>query len=683
MATRRGIAPHDVGVRTQATAHAEARALTAEQTAWLALLPALTLAIALIALLAPPLGHLLPETPYTYWPSLQGALRPKPTELARFGLAIVAALTFAAVLPAAVRHAPRLQAERARALVLVAQLTGVALLAVCWFAQHTVEPYDTADPEYFTWPAVVVSVAFAALATAVLAQPRTIARVRVALAGARWPRACLAAAVLVTIAWLLPSILTDANVVFANHVSAAHAQFTYDEAMSVLDGRSPLVDMATYGSLVPYLIAVPLAAFGGSLAGFTVLMIALSSAAFVAIYALLRRLTRHGLAALALYIPFLATSLFLVRGNSVERFTFANYFGMFPVRYAGPYILAWLTVRQLDGARPRSPIALFGVAGLVMLNNTDFGLAALAATIGAVLCGQPPRDRRSLLSFAGRITAGLAIALALVSVLTLARAGTLPHLGRVFAYARLFGLSGYENLPTPLLGFHLVILATYVAALATASVQIVRRDASPALTGMLAWCGLFGLGTGGYFVYRSHPDTLIATFSIWSLTLAVLLIAHVRGTLRIGSSRPSPAALALLIGVGLTICSLRQFPFPWTQVERIARTSNVRLLEWESATRFVAQNAPRGTTAAILTPLGHRIGYETGVRNVMGYAGMTQMPTVEQLQETIDALRAAGGRSIFLGEQHPPEVPAALERAGFRLVANDLASGFTLWSDGG
>jgi hypothetical protein len=62
---------------------------------------------------------------------------------------------------------------------------------------------------------------------------------------------------------------------------------------------------------------------------------------------------------------------------------------------------------------------------------------------------------------------------------------------------------------------------------------------------------------------------------------------------------------------------------------------------------------------------------------------MTQMPAVEQLQETIDALRDAGGRLIFLGEQHVPEVPAALERAGFRLVTSDPASGFTLWRDGG
>jgi hypothetical protein len=84
MATRRGIAPRDVGVGAGGAAHAEARALRAEQTAWLALVPALVLAVGLIALLGPPLGGLLPNSSYTYWPSLRSQLHPKPTELARF-----------------------------------------------------------------------------------------------------------------------------------------------------------------------------------------------------------------------------------------------------------------------------------------------------------------------------------------------------------------------------------------------------------------------------------------------------------------------------------------------------------------------------------------------------------------------------------------------------------------------
>lgn len=683
MATRGGIARRRGPLRAGVGAvRDEARTPTPAQTAWLLLLPAAAVSIAAMVVLGPPLGRLLfTANHYTYWPSVLSQLRPKPTELARFSLAVVCALAFAAVLPLAAPRTPRLQAATTRAAALLAELACVAALVFCFLKQSDVNRYDLRDPTYFSPVTVVVACALGAVGAVVLARPQALARLRAGIARASRPRACLVAAVLITIAWLLPSIFTDANVVFANRIAASHLQFTYDEAMSVLDGRSPLVDMATYGALVPYLIALPLAAFGGTIAAFTTLMVTLTAAALVAVYALLRRLTRNALAALLLYVPFIATTLFLVRGDSVERFTFASYFGVFPVRYGGPYALAWLTVRHLDGERPRSAIPLFAAAGLVLLNNADFGLPALGATLLAVLAARPPRSRAALLALAGRVAAGLAIAFALVSALTLVRAGTLPQLDRLFAYARLFGTSGYENLPTPLLGFHLVMLATFVAAAATAGVRIAMRAPDAPLTGALAWCGVFGLGTGGYFVYRSHPNTLIASFSIWALTAAVLLVALGREALRRGALRPSPAVLALLVGFGLCVGSIAQLPLPWQQVARIARTSPVHLLEWRDATRFVAANARRGETVAILTPLGHRIGYELGVRNVMAYAGMTQMPTEQQLQETVDTLRAEGGHLIFLGEQHQPEVPSALAAAGFQLVAEDAASGFTLWRD--
>lgn len=682
MATRRGIAPREVSVRSWDRDRAAARPLAPAETAWLLVLPALALALAAIVVLGPPLGRLaFSGNHYTYWPSVRSQLHPKPAQLARFVLAVACSLGFAALIPVVARRAPRMRPARARSAVLGSQLICGAIVVLCFAAQSDVNPYDIGDPTYFAPLAIVVACALAGLAAFVLASPRALAQVRAGLARASRERICLALAVLVTIAWLLPSIFTDANVVYANRIAASHLQFTYDEAMSVLDGRSPLVNMATYGALIPYLIAPPLAWLGAGIAAFTTLMVTLTAGAMVAVYASLRRLTRNALAALLLYVPFVATSLFIVRGDSVERFTFGTYFGMFPVRYAGPYALAWLTVRHLDGERPRSATPLFAAAGLVVLNNADFGLPALGATLLAVLCARPPRDRQAVLALAARVAAGLAVAFALVSALTLARAGTLPHLDRLFAYARLFGTSGYENLPTPVLGFHLVILATFLAAVATAGVRLAAREADAPLTGMLAWCGVFGLGTGGYFVYRSHPDTLIASFSIWALTTAVLVVALVRGAREHGAVRPSPAAVALLAGFGLAVCSLAQMPLPWQQVARIARTSPVRLLAWQPATRFVSANVRRGETVAILTPLGHRIGYELGVTNVMAYTGMTQMPTEQQLQETVDAVRAAGGRLIFLGEQHQPEVPSALAAAGFQLVAEDPESGFTMWRD--
>jgi len=683
MATRGGIAPRPIGAHPHEGERA-ARPLTAGETAWLLLVPALALSLVVIVALGPPLGRLaFTGLRYAFWPSERPVLIPKPTVLARFALTVVCVVGFAAAIPLAARRPPRLRPAPARATLIALQALALLVLAGLWIAQHSVNRFGGGDPSYFTWPTIAVAAALAALALAALRDARVVARLRALAPGRGWAVACTALALGATVLWLLPSIFTDSNIVYGQSGVFFHLRNTYDEAVSVLDGRGPLVNMASYGALIPYLIALPLAWSHASVAVFTSLMVALTTGALMAVFGILRRLTPHPLAALALYVPFVATSVFIVLGSSVERFDFGNYFGMFPVRYAGPYALAWLLARQLGGERPRSPVALFAFAGLVVLNNTDFGLPALGATVLALLCARPPRSRAALAALAGRAAAGLAIAYALVSVLTLARAGTLPRFEWLLAYAHLFGLSGYQNLPTPTLGFHLVILATYVAALALAAVRFAQREADATFTGMLAWCGLFGLGTGTYFVYRSHPLTLPAAFSIWSLTLALLLIAALRAGFVRGRLAPSLPTLALLFGFGVVGCSLAQFPLPWQQVQRLERTSPIRPLATPEAVAFVRAHAPPHSTVAILYPTGHRIAWDAHVTNVMGYTGMTQMPTIDQMNQTLDALRAGHGNLIFLGEPYPPEVPGALQSSGFRVIASDPASGLIAFRGGG
>lgn len=683
MATRGGIALPRIRARADAGDRA-ARPLTAGETAWLLLIPALALSLAIVVALGPPLGRVaFSGTSYTFWPSTRAVLDPQPTQLARFTLVLVCAAGFAAAILLAARRPPRPRPPWVHAAPIVVQALTLAALAAAWVAQRGVDRHDGPDPSYFTVPTIAVAAALALLAAVLLANARVIARLRAIEPGRRWGAACTAVALLATVLWLLPSVFTDTNIVYGESAVFFHLRNTYDEAMSVLNGRGPLVDMASYGALVPYLVALPLAWSHASVAVFTSLMVALTAGALMAVHGILRRLTGHPLAALALYLPFLATSLFIVLGESVERYDFGNYFGMFPVRYAGPYVLAWLLARQLDDAWPRSPVPLFAFAGLVVLNNTDFGLPALGATLAALLCARPPRTRGALGALLMRAVAGLAIAYALAAVLTLARAGTLPRLEWLFAYARVFGLSGYQHLSTPTVGFHLVILATYVAALALAAVRVAQRETDATLTGMLVWCGLFGLGTGAYFIYRSHPATLPAAFSIWSLTLAPLLIAAVRDAVARGARVPSLPTLALLFGFGVAACSLAQLPLPWQQVERIARTSPIRPLATPEAVAFVRTQASPGSTVAILTPTGHRIAWDADVTNVMAYTGMTQMPTVEQFADTLEALRAADGHRVFIGDPYPPEVPGALEQAGFRLVANDPASRLSAFEDGG
>src|SRR6185436_4280520 len=232
----------------------------------------------------------------------------------------------------------------------------------------------------------------------------------------------------------------------------------------------------------------------------------------------LRRVVGNGVTGLLLYLPFLATSLFIVGGTRASRYTFGDYFGVFPLRYAGPFLLAWLLVRQLDGVRPRTPLALGVVAGLCVLNNAEFGLAALAATAAALVWSADDQGPRPLARLAGQLALGLLAAYALLAALTLVRAGELPQLGRLLDYGRLYSIGGFGLLHLHrLLGLHLVLYLTYVAAIAVATVRAIERAPNRPLTAMLAWSGIFGLGSGAYFMGRTHPELLVALFPTWTL----------------------------------------------------------------------------------------------------------------------------------------------------------------------
>jgi hypothetical protein len=87
----------------------------------------------------------------------------------------------------------------------------------------------------------------------------------------------------------------------------------------------------------------------------------------------------------------------------------------------------------------------------------------------------------------------------------------------------------------------------------------------------------------------------------------------------------------------------------------------------------VAAGATRaGEPVVILAPMGHRVAHELGLVNVAPYVSMLSMPAERQLQETVDALRDAGGRTIFLFlGQVLPEQLDALAAEGFEPARRD------------
>lgn len=657
-----------------------AAAVNTADLAWILLIPALLVAVPVIALLAPVGGRLLlPDPGYHYWPDTD-VVR-KPAVHVGYLMCGIAALLYAVAIVrlARTRMRPRVR----RALVVAAQVGAVAFVVACWIAQRQLTEKPTRM--YFTTATLVVA-ALATLATALLVRAWREGRLKeVPLAAAlrtrgtpavRW--ACLAAAALVTVLWLLPGIHADR----ATPLGPAYLDaLFFDETTAVLNGRSPLVDLVAYGALWPYVAALPLAAFGGAYAAFSTTMAAITGLAMLAVYGILRRVSDSPLLALGLYVPVLATSFFIGERIGPDRYDPGTYYGMFPLRYAGPYLLAWLAIWQLqrpDASRWGRRL-LYAAAGLVALNNVDFGVTALVATATMTLVVRPPRSRPALAALVLDVAAGLAAALLLVAALTLVRAGSLPDLGLLLRYGRVFVVGGAENRPLPGLGLHLVVSATFLAAAAVAAIRTVRAREGDLLAGALAWCAVFGFGASiYYYAYRSRPDVLVNLFSIWSLTVALLLLAAARGA-PAARRWPSAPALAVCFAFFLAVCSVAQVPSPWQELDRISAPApdgqvNLFLRDFRQArvTRLIAARTQPGERVAILSQVGHRIAEDAGVVNVSPFAGLEQMPAREQLAEVVDVLRREGGEKVFIAQAAHPGVDGALDALGYPLVARQL-----------
>ncbi|HEX5145490.1 MAG TPA: hypothetical protein VFV85_00600 [Conexibacter sp.] len=664
--------------------------------AWLLAVPVAAVGAALVWLLGPPLGRAMTpaHAPYAYWAHLDFVLHPEPTEQARYLLSLLVPLLLAGAVAAVVRRGPRVPARAVALGVPLAQALLVVAVAASLVAQYrisygvlyTEQPGVSFSRHYFTPATLLVAGAFAAAVALLLRSERACARLAALAAESRRRRVLATAlAALFTVVWLLHAVNSDRSIADAIEAVRDHVEYQMNETWAVLDGRTPLVNFSSqYGSLWPFAIALSLAVFGKTLLAFTITSTAITAVALLAVFGALRRAARSSLAALALYAPFVATSFFMIAGTATNRYTFGAYFGVFPLRYAGPYLLAWLLARRLDGAARAWP--LFAAAGLVVLNNAEFGVPALAATAAALVWTAPDPRPRALLRLAAQALAGLALAYALVALLTLVRAGEVPQLGRLVEFARIFAVGGFGLLPIPgALGLHTAIYLTYVAAIVCATVRALEGAPNRTLTGLLAWAGIFGLGAASYYVGRSHPDSLISTFSAWSLAVALLALDAARRVAASPSRRAGAAPLLAFAALGVCVCSLAQTPTPWGQLRRIASDAppsvaisptpyvpDPRTRSFFATLAYGPRDfyyAGRGAPVAIMITGGHRIADAFGVSNVSPYSGLTSTVTKQQLQQVVDALRAAGGNTLIM-PQTANEDYELLARQGFEYVTS-------------
>jgi hypothetical protein len=663
--------------------------MSAAEAAWLAAVPcALALVVAVLLLTDPVSGVLYPSRPtIELLPDDPGSLTPEPLEGTRYVIALLGPLLLALATVVLARARPRLDAHRRTQLIVATQVLVLALVAVCFAGQHAARW----TLQYFTFTTLgVAALLTAGLALAWPYAPRLREPLRRRERSRGLRMACGALALAAAVVWLLPGVNTEASINWS--VLQYDMAFQFDETFSVINGLTPLADFnAQYASLFPYLIAAAMLAFGKTLLVFTLAVCALSVLALVAVYDVLRRAAHSSLVAVLLFVPFLATSMFNPEGLPFSRFSAGSYFPMFPFRYGGAYLLAWLVAQHLERGRQARLWLVFVAAGLVLLNNFEFGVAAFGATLVTLLVTHVERRRPPLLRLAGSVALGLGVALAAFSTLTLVRAGSLPDVGAMPGYSRLYAVAGYSVAPMPgLIGLPLVIYLTFVAAIGTAVVRALERAPNRVLTGMLAWSGTFGFGAASYYVARSDWSQMPLAFSAWMLALSLLALVVLEGALAGGSRRPGLPALAVLFGIGLAACSLGQSPLPWAEVARIERppaqmTPIPVERSWSgqptrapAERRFIASTPDRdgrfvvrhGAPIALFVTTGHRIADAYGVVDVVPFTGPESMHTLDQLENALDALREAGGTTVLLQHERVEGLHRALERRGFRILTH-------------
>ena len=670
-----------------------ARTPTAAELAWIAAPACALLTLAAIVLVGPLVGRLfLMPRRDVFWATIEAD--PQPLEHGRFLVGLLGAPLLAAV-PLAwsggpAPGPPTLRPRTIRALVLGAQLALIAFLVLCFAAQNNIVFSADFVPRwphrsFFTPATLVVAGALPVLALLLLRGGRAD-RVLAHLARETRVRrlACLALAVTYTAIWMTTAINLDSSIGNTIEAVYGHVHWAMSESFAVLNGRTPLVDYRPqYGRLWAYLGAAPMALFGATLGAYTAAMAAGTTLAMLAVYAILRRLVRSSLTALVLYAAFLATAFFMVVGPPEDRYGMANLYIMWPIRFGGPMLLAWLTARSLDGAAPRRAWIIFAAAALVVVNNPDFGLAAALATFAA-LASSRWRERRSLRRLALEALAGAAGGIALFALFTLARAGSLPQFGLLSEFSRLYGIDGWLQEPMPELGLHLAIFLTFAAALVVAAVRVVQNETDRLLTGMLAWIGIFGLAGTGYYAGRPHPMGLFVYFAPWAFAVVLLLLVVLPGLAARGWRGVTLPELAVLFAFGLVVCSLPQTPTPWSQLTRIRDRTPTPLLEQREAVDLVRSTTHPGEKVGVILTLGHRVAYDAGVVNVSPYSSVESIATHEQLETLIDALHREGASKLYITRTFTrQDTFAELQAAGYAIRDFDETTTFVLLSDRG
>lgn len=631
------------------------RALSVPEVAWMLLLPFAAATLIAIIFLGPPLGRVLfppgsdPLWPPDWWEA-QG--RAEPVKHGRYVLAVLAPLLFAGAIAVASRRRLALRPSWVRPVVLASYAAVLALVGATLIRQHVIDKPGASPREFVGLGAIAVAATLVVIALALMRTGRAASWVAVLSTQTTTRRRVVLAVVVVFLtSWLLAAVQTDRTV---GDFGGPLLPWTLNDALAVLDGRTPLADYhVLYAKLMPYPVAGVLAVFGTTTFVYTTFMAVLTGLVLLAVYGVFRLVTPSSLLALALLVPFVATSD-VPPGTPIRWAAFDNLrvgspmmmSAVWAMRYGGVYLLAWLTARHIAGQRPHRPATIFFIGALVAINSLEFGVAPVLASVAALLCARPPRSFRAASRLALELVGGAAAAIALVALGTLARAGEPPELSQLLEWPHVFTNLGLLSMPLSTWGLHLAMYLTFAAALATAVVRSSQRVDGRTLTGMLAWSGVSGLFLGGYYVGRPDVYKLTTLLSAWSFALTMLTVACVLELSARGWRRPTLPQLLVLFGFGLSLCSLSRVTLPQEPIAQLTKQYPEPQYEI-TAEQLVRKYTEPGETVVILAPMSYRISHAVGVRNVAPYGYMNAIVTRSAMRTLITTLRREHVRTVF------------------------------------
>ena len=304
-----------------------------------------------------------------------------------------------------------------------------------------------------------------------------------------------------------------------------------------------------------------------------------------------------------------------------------------PVRTLPLFIVALYLLKLKKTSSLWTYIPFGFTLGLVLLNNFEFGLVCVVASL-IVVGWQVGTFKRILM------TCGL-LALSALSPIALylgwlASSGHAIHPEYWTLFTRNFW-QGFDNLPMPWASAHYFILAILVAGSAVGSRILLvesrvqtsnthRRNA--ALISM--FFGLAGLGSFGYFVGRSVVSTQLQIF----LCFAAPVIAGLTTLLLIQDEKSKPRiiqalsirSLAISLPAAVALVAILQAPdvgFEWRRVipDNFAQVSETKyadeISQTSSAIDAIRRNyLPKDQTFVMAVENGNMISGSVGIKNI-------------------------------------------------------------------